>query len=562
MWVSILKILSNQESLIKTTILRETAWAAHVPFARWLVSELKPKTFVELGVETGHSFFNIAETMHKIVSQPKCFAVDTWLGDDFTTKYSEDVYNGVVEINQEIFQNQNVLLRMQFDTALSEFENKSIDLLHIDGSHRYEDIKNDFQKWLPKVSENGVVLIHDTQVRDPQFGVYDFWLEITQSFRHIEFFHGFGLGVVFVGEKSYQRLIRDYSIHTKEFIGLFEALGARYLKNIEMLNTQSRKFLESENQNLEISNRALVNELVSMKNSRIWKASLPYRYFKDKTLWYFLYIPQVPFFRNKSHKSQNDPLKFAEIKFEHAKIAVIFHIFYEDEIPYMVQNLAVINLPFDLYVTSHKPINESHFTQLSQIRKIKIDYCENKGRDILPFIRLFQKYNFYGYQIILKVHTKKSYWLTSPTQSSLRFQSGELWKQKLLSDLLGSEKNFIDIFKIFENDHEIGLITSSSSIIPINKNLSANKLSLQIVMRKLSIRRIPSFSKFPAGSMYWFRPEIFSREMMQNMSSLIFDEELGQDDGTLAHGFERIVGVLVQKSKYFMAEHEFKSNNV
>jgi lipopolysaccharide biosynthesis protein len=62
--------------------------------------------------------------------------------------------------------------------------------------------------------------------------------------------------------------------------------------------------------------------------------------------------------------------------------------------------------------------------------------------------------------------------------------------------------------------------------------------------------------------MYWFRPEIFSREMMQNMSSLIFDEELGQDDGTLAHGFERIVGVLVQKSKYFMAEHEFKSNNV
>ena len=105
--MSILKILSNQESLIKTTILRETAWAAHVPFARWLVSELKPNTFVELGVENGHSFFNIAEIMHKIVSQPKCFAVDTWLGDDFTTKYSEDVYNGVVEINQEIFQNQN-----------------------------------------------------------------------------------------------------------------------------------------------------------------------------------------------------------------------------------------------------------------------------------------------------------------------------------------------------------------------------------------------------------------------------------------------------------------------
>jgi len=143
--VSILNILSEQESLIKPTIVCETHWAAHIPFARWLVSELKPNTFVELGVENGSSFFNIAEGMHKVNSNSKCFAVDTWLGDDFTSKYSEDVYNSVIKINQEIFKNQNVLLRMQFDTALSRFENKSIDLLHIDGSHRYQDVKKDFQ---------------------------------------------------------------------------------------------------------------------------------------------------------------------------------------------------------------------------------------------------------------------------------------------------------------------------------------------------------------------------------------------------------------------------------
>ena len=80
-------------------------------------------------------------------------------------------------------------------------------------------------------------------------------------------------------------------------------------------------------------------------------------------------------------------------------------------------------------------------------------------------------------------------------------------------------------------------------------------------MRKLGIRRIPSFSKFPAGSMYWFKPEIFSQQVIQNLSTLTFQDELGQYDGTMAHGIERIVGVLVHKSKYLMVGHNFEATD-
>jgi hypothetical protein len=559
--VSILEILSNQESLIKPTIIRETHWAAHVPFARWLVSELKPNTFVELGVENGHSFFNIAESMHKINSQPKCFAVDTWLGDDFTAKYSEDVYNGVVEINHKIFQNKNVLLRMQFDTALSEFENKSIDLLHIDGSHRYQDVKKDFQDWLPKVSEDGIILIHDIQVRDPQFGVYDFWQEITQSFRHIEFFHGFGLGVVFVGENSYQRLSRDYGIHTKEFVGFFEVLGAKYIKNIEINITQLILSQHSEHKRIRELNHALLDELKSVKNSRIWKVSMPYRYIKNEISSLYEYVSAVPFFKIKSNKLQNGVFKSEEVKSQNAKIAVIFHAYYTDQILDVVRNLAVINIPFDLYVSSHEPINESNFAQLSQMQHIKIDYFENKGRDILPFIRIFQKYNFYDYQFVLKVHTKKSHWVSSNYANPLGYESGEAWKNQLLSDLLGSQRNFLEISKIFENDKKIGIVASSDSLISVRRNMGGNKLSIWRIMKELGIRINPTFCKFPAGSMYWFRPEIFSREIIQKLSTLVFEEELGQSDGTMAHGVERMVGVLAQNSKYLIAGHEFETSN-
>jgi lipopolysaccharide biosynthesis protein len=80
-------------------------------------------------------------------------------------------------------------------------------------------------------------------------------------------------------------------------------------------------------------------------------------------------------------------------------------------------------------------------------------------------------------------------------------------------------------------------------------------------MRKLGIRRVPIFSKFPAGSMYWFRPEIFSQQVIQNLSTLNFQDEFGQYDGTMAHGFERIVGVLVHKSKYLMVGHNFEASD-
>lgn len=45
--------------------------------------------------------------------------------------------------------------------ASAKFDNESLDVVFIDMSHEYEDIKQDIEVWLPKVKINGYISGHD-----------------------------------------------------------------------------------------------------------------------------------------------------------------------------------------------------------------------------------------------------------------------------------------------------------------------------------------------------------------------------------------------------------------
>jgi len=70
---------------------------------------------------------------------------------------------------------------------------RRIDILHIDGNHAYEAVKNDYLIWKKFVNPTGVILFHDTSV--PHFGVRRLFNEIALS--KLNFANSHGLGVVF-----------------------------------------------------------------------------------------------------------------------------------------------------------------------------------------------------------------------------------------------------------------------------------------------------------------------------------------------------------------------------
>lgn len=174
----------------------ESGWVEHASFAFWLIEAMRPKCVVELGSYTGYSYSAMCQAVQTLRTGTRCFAVDTWEGDDHAGFYGSHVFKDLSAFNDEHYADFGTLLRSTFSEALSHFDDESIDLLHIDGRHAYEDIATDYHEWAAKLTPNAVVLFHDTNVHDRGFGVARFWAEIAKGRPHFEFLHGHGLGVL------------------------------------------------------------------------------------------------------------------------------------------------------------------------------------------------------------------------------------------------------------------------------------------------------------------------------------------------------------------------------
>lgn len=180
-----------------------TAWLGHVPFAMLSIELLKPRIVVELGTHYGVSYCAFCQAVERLGTSTRLYAIDTWQGDEHAGAYGADVLADLRAHHDPLYGDFSELVQSTFDDALNRFDDGSVDLLHIDGLHTYEAVRHDYEVWLPKVSERGVIMFHDTQPRGIDFGVWRLWAELTARHpqRHFEFRHASGLGVLLAGRR-------------------------------------------------------------------------------------------------------------------------------------------------------------------------------------------------------------------------------------------------------------------------------------------------------------------------------------------------------------------------
>lgn len=205
-------------------MMKYSPWSGHRLFAYDYICNMKPERIVELGSYYGCSAFSFLQALKDSKMQSRFWAVDTWEGDSFTENdYTENIYQAYKEIQDNCFSRQNCeMLRMTFDEAYEKFEDYTIDLLHIDGSHNYEDVKHDFFKWKDRVKQDGVVFFHDIGEDDlygKKMGSHIFWEELRKEYPYtLEFPFSFGLGILFFDRSGFENFKKsvDFSYYQRK----------------------------------------------------------------------------------------------------------------------------------------------------------------------------------------------------------------------------------------------------------------------------------------------------------------------------------------------------------
>ena len=211
--------------------------------------------------------------------------------------------------------------------------------------------------------------------------------------------------------------------------------------------------------------------------------------------------------------------------------AVILHLYYVNFAEEIKGHLDRIPFTIDLFVTIPDEQYISYVINVfsGSVNRLCVSVIKNKGRDVKPFLDVMKSLDFSDYDLVLKLHSKKSGYS----------ELGGVWRDRIYRGLIPSSASIELLRKAFVKKN-IGIASSFSSYLSNGKYWGDNRLRFDKYCNLLNIDEQKRKLFFVGGTMFWFSPKALYP--LVNLISLDeFEEENGQRDGTLAHVFERLV---------------------
>lgn len=247
--------------------------------------------------------------------------------------------------------------------------------------------------------------------------------------------------------------------------------------------------------------------------------------------------------------------------------AVVVHLFYVDNWGLFAGKLR--SLPkssFDLFVTLPKQ-NEYFKSEIfKSFPNANIVIVPNRGRDVLPFIKIARILINMGYIYVLKFHSKRS----------VHRSDGQEWLEDMLNKLLPNDNGVIDNMRAILLRGDTGIIGPARVYYPLTVNFPANGAHMTRVISRLYGGGVASdvlqvhrgHYGFFGGTMFWARLDAI--EPLVNAHAFNFEPEMGQIDATFAHALERLFCIVPEINGRKMYEtsgedvilRTYSSNNI
>ena len=227
------------------------------------------------------------------------------------------------------------------------------------------------------------------------------------------------------------------------------------------------------------------------------------------------------------------------------KVAAVVHIFYPELADELKTLLLNIPCAVDVYISTTSPEKKSAikktFSDFGKGRVV-VKIFENRGRDIASAFVGFREI-YAGYDVCVHLHSKKS-------PHAERRLSG--WREHLYRNLLGSPEIVGGILNILA-DNRVGVVFPQYfAPIRVSINWGENYLATKNFLHGLGIEiDHRHLIEFPAGSMFWFKPQALMPLLDSGLTFDDFPEEGGQVDGTIAHAIERAFLFIAETAGFY-----------
>jgi lipopolysaccharide biosynthesis protein len=229
------------------------------------------------------------------------------------------------------------------------------------------------------------------------------------------------------------------------------------------------------------------------------------------------------------------------------RVAAVIHAFYPELLRDLVAMLAALPLPIArLVVTTVAPREAEARAVLEQAKLGFPHECqvhENRGRDILPFLRVANALADDAVDLVVKLHTKRS----------RHRADGDAWRRELSGALLSPESAG-RIFAAFRSDPKLGVVGGEGHLLSTKSFFGSNEGAVRYVTRRMGFYDLdPGAVPFPAGSMFHARLAALRPLLDAHLGEWEFEPENGAIDGTMAHAVERCVGAACTGAGFHLA---------